>query len=45
MDMAGFKNFLDNLDMLLDEGGPTMEELEIQLFGSCFRFTTVMWEN
>ena len=38
MDMEMYRDFLNNIDTLLDEGSPTMEELEIEAFGNCIWF-------
>lgn len=38
--MQYYPEFLDNLDALLVEEGPTLEELEIQAFGIPIQFAT-----
>lgn len=37
--MASYSDFRGDLNELLVEGSPTLEELEIQAFGICVEFT------
>jgi hypothetical protein len=38
--MASYADFRGDLDALLVEGDATLEELEMQAFGTCILFTT-----
>ena len=42
MDTEMYNDFLYNIDALLAEDGPTLEELEIQAFGICIQFVVRM---